>query len=105
MAQAIASNGAFLRFLQQCNKNQRKALLQNLTKDQMTALSQVALNILKGHVTIKSDYIKMLRPYEEIILLLSSHGVSRLKKKKALLSHQALLPLLIKPIIPLLEDV
>lgn len=103
MTDTIARHSAFLKILYDCKPRQRKALIEYISTGQLHALSQVALNILKGNVKLSPSDINKLRRYKNIILLLSTRGESIQKKKEALLKHTSVIRLLLKHIIPLLD--
>lgn len=100
----IARQTPFLRLLYSCPPSQRKSLIQYVTNEQLAALSQIALNILRGNIPITRAYKKKLKQYKEVIRSLASRRVSRTRKKQALLKFHSVIPLLIKPAIQLLDD-
>jgi len=94
---------AFLKLLHRCPPNQRKALVQYITDEQMDALSQIAVNILQGNIPITEDYKKKLRRYRDVIRSIASKQVGRARKKQTLLRFHTVIPLLIRPTLPLLD--
>lgn len=99
----IRSHAAFLKILYECNPRQRRALIQYITAAQLEALSQVSLNILKGHLTLTVVDINKLRPYKNIIFNLASRSISQKRKKEAILKHPVVIQLLLSHIIPLID--
>jgi len=100
----IARQTPFLKLLYSCSPIQRKSLIQYVDNEQLTALSQIALNILRGNIPITRAYKKKLKQYKEVIRSLASRRVSRSRKKETLLKFHAVIPLLIKPALQLLDD-
>lgn len=93
----------FLTFLYTCAPRQRKSLVEHATNEQILALSQIALNILRGNVQITKAYKRKLKQYKEVIRSLASRRVSISRKRETLLKHHGLIPLLIKPTLQLLD--
>jgi hypothetical protein len=69
----------------------------------MDALSQIAVNILHGNIPITEDYKKKLRRYRDVIRSIASKQVGRARKKQTLLRFHTVIPLLMKPTLPLLD--
>lgn len=75
-----------------------------MTDEQLAALSQIALNTLRGNVPIANAYRKKTRCYKDVIRSLATRHVSRSRKKETLLKFHAVIPLIIKPLLRLLDD-
>lgn len=103
MSSLLERQGAFIRLLYDCPPRQRKSLIQYITDDQLRALSQIALNVLRGNVPITDSYKKKLKRYKDVIRSLASRQISKARKRKALLKFHAVVPLLIKPALQLLN--
>lgn len=103
MSNILQRNGAFIRLLYECPPRQRKSLIQYITDDQLRALSQIALNVLQGNVPITDSYKKKLKRYKDVIRSLASRQISKARKRRALLKFHTVVPLLIKPALPLLN--
>ena len=80
----IGRQTPFLKLLYSCSSIQRKSLIQYVTNEQLAALSQIALNILRGNIPITRAYKKKLKQYKEVILSLASRRVSRSRQKEIL---------------------
>jgi len=103
MSGLLERQGAFIRFLYDCPPRQRKSLIQYITDEQLRALSQIALNVLQGNVPITESYKKKLKRYKDVIRSLASRQISKARKRKTLLKHHSVVPLFIKPALPLLN--
>ena len=104
MSRRITQQSPFLKLLYDCKPRLRKALIQHAERDQIDALSQITLNILRGNVSVSDAHKKKLKRYKEVIRSLASRRVSLARKKQTLLKFHALLTLLIKPVIHLLDE-
>lgn len=77
---------------------QQKAIIANLTKDQIDVLSEIALNIYKGVFPNKAKYVNSLKPYRPIIYTLGAKSTSRRKKQQLLVRNRKLLRQLLQPV-------
>lgn len=83
---------------------QRKLLLETITKDQLLALSEIALNLLSGVLVLSPSNKKKLSKHKNFIRLLSDKKISRTSKKKAIQNKGALISLMLKAILPSLQN-
>lgn len=104
MSRRISQQSAYLKLLYDCKPKLRKTLIQHAERAQMEALSQIAVNILRGNVSLSEVHKKKLKRYKETIRSLASRRVSLARKRQFLLKYHALVQLLIKPVIPLLDE-
>ena len=90
MSNFVAKNHAFIRLLAETpNKQQRQALLETATRDQLRALSDICLNICLGRFNKEIDaigkqkkkkFIKNILPIQKV----ATKSVSLKEKRKAL---------------------
>lgn len=73
--------------LSQANKHQREAQLQAANADQINALSELSLNLLKKHIPINSATNKKLHPHRHTLRSLAKRRTS-VKKRRNLLTRQ-----------------
>lgn len=73
--------------LTQANHKQRQAQLQAANADQINALSELSLNLLKKHVPVTPATVKKLHPHCHALRTLANRRVS-LKKRRALMMRQ-----------------
>jgi len=104
MGGRIRQHAAFLRLLQESSTKQRKVLIESISNVQLDALSQLILNIVQGNVPISDAYIKKLKRHKDVIHSLATRKVSRVKKREALLQLLRLIPFILKPALPPLND-
>lgn len=95
----IQRNRDFFRSLLQCTKKQRDKNIQLATKDNIDALSEAALNTLKGNVPLESGLKKKLKRHCSRIRQLAHKRVSRKRKKELLVQQGGFLPLLIPAVL------
>ena len=73
--------------LNQANRHQREALLQAANSDQINALSELSLNLLKKHIPVSAGTVDKLKRHKNQLRELSKRRHS-VKKRRQLLSNQ-----------------
>ena len=100
-ATTIDDKKALLRMLHKASPKLRKALLADLPPEIIRLLSECALNILKGTVTLKKRQKERLRRHRDKLRALAKNSTS-LKKKKEIIQTGGFLPGLLAGIVPAL---
>ena len=78
----------FLRsMLQEVNRSKRQELLQHANADQINAVSELALNLLKNKIPMTPPLVAKLRPYKKVLRDLGRRQHSG-KKRRAWLVRQ-----------------
>ena len=78
----------FLRsVLQEANQHRRRDLLKHANKDQINAMSEMTLNLLKNNIPISPVTMARLRPYRQSLRKLGNRR-SSLKKRRRILQNQ-----------------
>jgi len=67
-------------------------------------LSEITLKILQERLTLNNTHKEKLKDYKRVKRSLASHRISVMRKKRTLLTFESLIPLLIKPILHLLDE-
>ena len=96
-----------LTFLCSCFKStgkQRKDMIAHANKGQMEAISEVALNLLKGNMLVPTPSFKRLKPHKSKLLYLTRKKPSLQRKKAVLNQKGGFLPALASLIAPLAVD-
>ena len=96
-----------LPFLCSCFKStgkQRKDMIAHANKGQMEAISEVALNLLKGNMLVPTPSFKRLKPHKSKLLYLTRKKPSLKRKKEVLNQKGGFLPALASLIAPLAVD-
>jgi len=101
MTKRIMRNKDFLRNVSRSKSFRRKVLIKKATKDNIDALSEVALNTLLGNVPLTGQHKQKLRRYRFKIRNLAKK-FSLKKKKDFLIQKGGFLPLLVTPILSIL---
>ena len=99
MSRRMKTHASFIKFLYNSTVKQRKAILSNLTEEQVNLLSEIALNIFKGVFPHREKYAKTLEPYKLIIARLAHKSKSKAQKKKLLLRNVKVVQKLLKPVL------
>jgi len=102
MTKCIERNKGFLKSLGQLATGRRKKLIKKASRDNIDALSEVALNTLLGNVPLNSLHKQKLKRHRTNIRHLAKKGVSLKKKKEFLVQKGGFLPLLIPPVLSML---
>jgi len=82
MSKRIKVNQPFLHLLARSGPKRRKQLLHQATKDELTSLFEICLNIIKGNLPLKPKDYKKFKRYKTILRTLSDRKVPLIKKKK-----------------------
>ena len=80
MDKRLLAQEPFLRSLTRSSPKRRKLLLQQATKDELTVLFEICLNILKGNIPLNNTAFKKLKRHKRILRTLGS--------KKMALTHK-----------------
>ena len=83
---------------------QRKVMISHASKGQIEAISEVALNLLKGNIMVPSSSFKRLKPHKAKLLHLTRKTPSLKKKKEVLNQQGGFLPALASLIAPFALD-
>ena len=76
----------FLRsVLQEANRSKRQELLQHANADQVNAMSELVLNLLKNKIPVTPPILAKLRPYKKVLRDLGRRRHS-VKKRKCVVS-------------------
>lgn len=95
----MKTHASFIKFLYDSNVKQRKVVLANLTKEEISLLSEIALNIFKGVFPNREKYVNTLKPYKQTIARLAHKSESKVQKKKLLLRNVKIIPKLLRPVL------
>ena len=101
MTKSILRNRTFLQEVSRSKAFRRKKLIKKASKDNIDALSEVALNTLLGNVPLSAQHKHKLRRHRFSIRNLAKI-ISLKKKKEFLIQKGGFLPLLIKPVLSIL---
>ena len=101
----IKENMIFLKAVASLNKDQVKALLSHVNKEQILAVAEIARNILTGVVTLPHKYKRSLKLYKRVIRELSNNEVTLNTKRYLIYSKAEVVSLLIKSILTKLVTV
>ena len=70
------------------NRNAIKALIKHANKDQVNAVSEIVMNLLKNNVPVTPVTMARLRPYKQILRQIGNRAVSLKKKRQALINQK-----------------
>lgn len=70
------------------NRNRRKDFIKHANKDQVNAISEIILNLLKNNVPVTPVTMARLRSYRQILRRIGSRSVSLKKRRQALLNQK-----------------
>ena len=69
------------------NRNRRNTLIKHANKDQVNAVSEIVLNLLKTILPVTPATMARLRPYKQTLRKIGNRAVS-LKKRRQVLINQ-----------------
>ena len=79
----------FLRsVLQEANRFKRQELLQHANADQVNAVSELALNLLKNEIPVTPSIVAQLRPYKKVLRDLGRRQHSVKKRRQWLITQK-----------------
>ena len=70
------------------NRNARKALIKHANKDQVNAVSEIVMNLLKNNVPVIPVTMARLRPYRQVLRQIGNRAVSLKKRRQALINQK-----------------
>ena len=70
------------------NRNRRKHLIKHANKDQVNAVSEIVLNLLKKNVPVTPVTMERLRPYKQSPRQIGNRAVSLKKRRQAMLNQK-----------------
>jgi len=106
MSRNVKQQFAFIQLLaDNKSSNQRNLLLKSITRDQLLALSEIALNLLRGVLVLSPANKKKLSKHKSFIRLLSDKKVTQVSKKKAVESKGSIVSLMLKGVLHSLENI
>lgn len=74
--------------LKEANRNKREEMLQHANADQINAVSEMVLNLLKNRVPISPPLTAKLRRYRDSLRELGKRGNSLKRRRKKLISQK-----------------
>jgi len=104
MNRRIFQNSAFLKALYYAQPLQRKQMIQFISQDQIRVISDIAEQILQGRLVVNNVHREKLKHYKRTIRFLANQRVSTNRKRRTMLAFHNVIPLLIKPILHLLDE-
>jgi len=97
MNRAVRSHLPFLQLLCRSSAKQRKVLVETITNDQLRVLCEIALNVYRGTIPVRPQYVRKLRPYKTILNTIIDRRVRKKLKIAVLLKNRRVLPWILKP--------
>ena len=94
----------FLKFLLVCDLNQRKAVLETLTRKQVDFLSTVLHNLLRSNIVLSDNHRRKLTRHAALIRKLASSKVAFSEKKQLYQNRSKLVAIIFRPLLPVLRE-
>jgi len=104
MSRRIFQNSAFLKALYYAQPLQRKQMIEHISQDQIRVISDIAEKILQGRLVVNNVHREKLKHYKRTIRFLANQRISTNRKRRTMLAFHNVIPLLIKPILHLLDE-
>lgn len=80
MDRSLRTHASFLRLMYATHSQQRKALIQTLSEEQLHVLSKVIYNVYKGTLPLSRYYVKKLTSYRKDIETVINRNVGKKQK-------------------------
>lgn len=103
MAQTVENNLALFRILADTSDAQRLVIVKTLSPSQIRGLLETVYNVLSGTCPINDKVKKTLYHQRRIIHHMVSTELTRQQHHRLLVKHRAVLSLLLKPVVEILE--
>jgi len=100
----ILRNSAFIKALYHTEATQRKHMIETMSDDEIHAVSDIAKNILNGRLVVNNVHKQKLKQYKRTIRFLASRMINVNRKRRTMLVFHSVIPLLLKPIVHLLDE-
>jgi len=97
MSDCTKRNEEFLRQLKTKKIEKRQELINSASLDNLTALSEIAHNTLKGNIPLKEHQKRKLKKEREFVRQLANTKISKKKKRVLLVLNSKIIPFLITP--------
>lgn len=97
MSHCTQRNQTFLQQVLKSNPIKRKKLIKTSSIDNINALSEIALNTLKGNLKLTPLEIKKLKRHRKHIRKIAKRSISAKQKRNILIQKGGFLPLLLTP--------
>ena len=81
MSKALKNSEHYIQLLAKSGPKRRKALLNQVTHEELKGLCEICLNILKGNIPLSDNFRKLKRNSNMIKVLASSKIPLRVKKR------------------------
>ena len=104
MTSRLKKNAPLLKMMSKAKPPVVKAILKTCDRDLIATLCDIALNVLKSHVSLTPSQKRRLSRHKHTLRQLVKKQVS-LKKKKALLQKGGFLGALLKPVLGILGGI
>lgn len=100
----IFRNSTFIKTLYFAEPTERKQMIDSMSNDEICAMSDIAKNILNGRLSLTNVHKQKLKQYKRTIRFLASQRINLNRKRRTMLVFHNVIPLLIKPIVHLLDE-
>lgn len=105
MSKLLKNNVDFLQNLATASTAERKRLIENASGEEINALTEIAMNITKGHFPVTQKHFHKLKKHKHIIRKLASKAIPHKAKKVILNQKGGFLPILVAPILAALGSI
>lgn len=101
----LKRNIPFLQRIATAAPAERKKLIENATDEEMTVLTEIAMNITKGHFPVTDKHFHRLKKHKHVIRKLASPTLPHEAKKVILNQRGGFLPVLVAPVLAALGSI
>lgn len=99
MSHLLGRNIEFLEKLNNASSEEAKLILEQASEDNILALTELVINILRGKLNISLETYLQLKDHSDLLRKISKKSVNVSNKRKWLLRSFEILPCLISPLL------
>ena len=103
MSVQLKKHWNFIQLVISTSGPQRLALFKTITDEQLSVICEIVLNTLQGHLSVPPNTVKTLKRFKTFLRSLTLKDLSKVKKRKAVLSNHKVILLLLQAVQPVLE--
>jgi len=99
----LEQNEGFLKAIATAHEKQAKALIKTAKGNQLDAICEVILNVLKEVVTIPKGIVKKVKKHKKVIRRLAKKTLGKFLRRKLMLKYIGIVQTILSAVLPILS--
>ena len=99
----LEQNEGFLKAIATAHAKQSKALIKTAKGNQLDAICEVILNVLKEVVTIPKGIVKKVKKHKKVIRRLAKKTLGKFLRRKLMLKYIGIVQTILSAVLPILS--